>query len=153
MTAMVLGTSARMCVRWGAKRNDIHRSTDAYEEWLRHRLGGDLVEKALARKHEKMRKDAFSFLRATYWRWAETVLVVCPGAADAPPVLGVGDVHLENFGTWRDADGRLAGGVNDFDEAAEMPYVLDLIRLATSALLAAPDSGVAPAVICRALLR
>jgi hypothetical protein len=133
--------------------NDIRRSTEAYEEWLRHRLGGELVEKDLARKHEKMRKDAFSFLRATYWRWAETVLAVCPAAADAPTVLAVGDVHLENFGTWRDADGRLAWGVNDFDEAAEMPYVLDVIRLATSALLAAPDSGVAPAVICRAILR
>jgi hypothetical protein len=133
--------------------HDIHRSTKAYEDWLRHRLGDEFIEKGLARKHEKMRKDAFTFLRATYWRWAETVLAVCPAAADAPPVLAVGDVHLENFGTWRDADGRLAWGVNDFDEAAEMPYVLDLIRLATSALLAAPDSGVAPAVICRALLR
>ena len=51
-------------------------------------------------------------------------------------VLAVGDIHLENFGTWRDADGRLVWGVNDFDEAAEMPYVLDLIRLATSALVA-----------------
>ena len=133
--------------------HDIHRSTDAYEEWLRHRLGDELAEKGLARKHEKMRKDAFSFLRATYWRWAETVLIACPAAAAAPTVLAIGDVHLENFGTWRDADGRLAWGVNDFDEAAEMPYVLDLIRLATSAILAAVDSGVAPAVICRALLR
>ena len=51
-------------------------------------------------------------------------------------MLAVGDIHLENFGTWRDADGRLVWGVNDFDEAAEMPYALDLIRLATSALVA-----------------
>jgi hypothetical protein len=137
----------------GAEMEDIHRSTHAYETWLRHRLGDELVEAGLARKHEKMRKDAFSFLRATYWRWAETVLIVCPGAADAPTVLAVGDVHLENFGTWRDADGRLAWGVNDFDDAAEMPYVVDLLRLASSAILAAPDSGVAPAVICRAILR
>ena len=57
---------------------------------------------------------------------------------DAPRVLSVGDLHLENFGTWRDADGRLAWGVNDFDEAAVMPYVLDLVRLATSIQLA-PD--------------
>ena len=122
---------------------NIHQSTRSYEDWLRRQLGGDLVEKDLERKHEKMRRDAFSFLRATYWRWAETVLEICPDVADAPGVLAVGDIHLENFGTWRDADGRLAWGVSDFDEAAEMPYALDLIRLATSALVASPQAGVA----------
>ena len=32
-------------------------------------------------------------------------------------------VLWENFGTWRDADGRLVWGVNDFDEAAVMPWI------------------------------
>jgi hypothetical protein len=50
--------------------------------------------------------------------------------------LAVGDLHVENFGTWRDSEGRLVWGVNDFDEAARMPYTLDLVRLVTSALLA-----------------
>ena len=48
----------------------------------------------------------------------------------------MGDIHIENFGTWRDYEGRLVWGVNDFDEAAEMPYALDLVRLTTSAILA-----------------
>ena len=43
---------------------------------------------------------------------------------------------MENFGTWRDAEGRLARSVNDFDEAATLPYTNDLVRLATSAFLA-----------------
>jgi hypothetical protein len=47
-------------------------------------------------------------------------------------VLAVGDLHVENFGTWRDADGRLCWGVNDFDEADELPYANDLVRLAAS---------------------
>jgi Ser/Thr protein kinase RdoA (MazF antagonist) len=115
---------------------DIHQSTAAYERWLRLQLAEELAEADLAVKHGKMREGAFAFLRATYWRWAETVLILCPEAADCPCVLAVGDIHLENFGTWRDADGRLVWGVNDFDEAAEMPYVLDLLRLAASALLA-----------------
>ena len=132
----------------------IRQSTRDYEAWLRRELGRDVVEKDLREKHEKMRESAFSFLRATYWRWAETVLEVCPDAADAPPVLAVGDVHLENFGTWRDADGRLVWGVNDFDEAAEMPYVLDLMRLATSALVAGADSlPIASGTICSAILQ
>jgi len=114
----------------------IEQSTRAYDAWLKQQLGGDIVAKDLARKHQKMEESAFIFLRATYWRWAETIFEVCPDLAGAPSVLAVGDIHLENYGTWRDAEGRLAWGVNDFDEAAEMPYVLDLVRLAASALLA-----------------
>ena len=67
-------------------------------------------------------------------------------------VLSIGDLHLENFGTWRDADGRLVWGVNDFDEAAVMPYVLDLVRLATSIQLA-PDPADQPRRAAEAVLR
>ena len=90
-------------------------------------------------KHAKMSLGPFPFLRATYWRWAETILDVCPDLSGAPQVLAVGDIHLENYGTWRDDDGRLIWGVNDFDEAADMPYVLDLLRLATSATIGCPS--------------
>ena len=113
----------------------IKASTKAYEAWLRDELGKDMVVAALRDKHTKMAEGPFPFLRATYWRWAETILKICPELDDAPPVLAVGDIHIENFGTWRDIDGRLVWGVNDFDEAARMPYALDLVRLATSALL------------------
>ena len=116
-------------------------STRAYERWLRGQLRGDIVRKDLRKKHEKMADAPFSFLRATYWRWAETALEVCPELATAPTVLAVGDIHLENFGTWRDQQGRLVWGVCDFDEAARMPYALDVARLATSALLSRPDLG------------
>src|SRR3954454_2702209 len=110
----------------------IQASTRIYEDWLRRELNGELVEPDLERKHEKMRHDPFSFLRATYWRWAETILDQCPEITKAPSVLAIGDIHLENFGTWRDIEGRLIWGVNDFDEAATMPYPLDLVRLAAS---------------------
>jgi hypothetical protein len=133
--------------------SDIQRSVRSYEDWLRRRLGSELVETDIERKHARMGKHGFSFLRATYWRWAETVLDVCPDVAHAPCVLAVGDIHLENFGTWRDADGRLAWGVNDFDEAAEMPYALDLIRLAASALLAGTQDRADAAGLCAAILR
>ena len=33
----------------------------------------DVVEKDIAVKHKKMADGAFQFLRATYWRWAETI--------------------------------------------------------------------------------
>src|SRR6476659_3577887 len=60
--------------------------------------------------------------------------------ADAPNVLAVGDLHFENFGTWRDAEGRLIWGVNDFDEAYPLPFTIDLVRLATSVHLAIDDA-------------
>jgi Uncharacterized protein conserved in bacteria (DUF2252) len=61
---------------------------------------------------------------------------LCPELKDAPAVLSVGDTHTENFGTWRDAEGRLVWGINDFDEAAVIPYPFDLVRLAASIRLA-----------------
>src|SRR3954470_12220289 len=97
---------------------DIWESTTAYEKWLRTQLPGEVIEDDLSEKREKMRADPFSFLRATYWRFAETVAMLCPEFAEAPQVLAIGDIHVENFGTWPDARGRLVWGVNDFDEAA-----------------------------------
>ena len=131
---------------------NIKQSVRAYESWMRKELGRETVEKDLTHKHEKMGESPFYFLRGTFWRWAETILDVCPDLAQAPPALTVGDIHLENFGTWRDDDGRLVWGVNDFDEAAEMPFAIDLVRLATSALLAKPDRAMTTSEICAAIL-
>lgn len=115
---------------------NIIESVDNYEKWLRQQLSGDVFERDFDEKHEKMTDGAFQFLRATYWRWAETIYTRCPDLKDGPEVLAVGDIHIENFGTWRDEEGRLVWGVNDFDEAAYMPYAIDIVRLATSAILA-----------------
>lgn len=111
----------------------------AFEAWLKTQCA--VVRRDLDYKHERMRLDPFIFLRATFFRWARKIESICPELARAPRVLAVGDLHLENFGTWRDAEGRLIWGVNDFDDAALIPYAFDLLRLATSARLA-PDMPV-----------
>jgi hypothetical protein len=123
---------------------------DAYEAWLATQC--DLVAAGIKHKHKQMKKSAFMFLRATYFRWARKIGALCPELMDAPQVLSVGDMHLENFGTWRDADGRFVWGVNDFDEAAVMPYPLDLVRLAASTRLA-PDPAVGNQAAAEALLK
>jgi hypothetical protein len=130
----------------------IAQSVQAYETWMSRQLGREVVKADVAHKYEKMGESPFVFLRATYWRWAETILEVCPDLASAAPVLAVGDIHLENFGTWRDADGRLVWGVNDFDEAAQMPYAIDLVRLAASALLASPDRKAGATEVATAII-
>ena len=112
----------------------IGQATAQYEAWLGTHL--NLIGKDLRLKHQQMRSAPFPFLRATYYRWAQTWMEICGDAAHAPEVLAVGDLHVENFGTWRDIEGRLIWGINDFDETWRLPYTNDLIRLATSALLA-----------------
>ena len=112
----------------------VNRDIAAYERWLRKQC--DVTEPDLKTKHQRMRKSPFDFLRATYFRWAKTIETTCPDLSDAPRTVCVGDIHVENFGTWRDARARLIWGVNDFDEAAPMPYPYDLVRLVTSARLA-----------------
>jgi hypothetical protein len=112
----------------------ILKDTKDYESWLRTQC--TVAEDDLATKHERMREKPFVFLRATYYRWARRIEKICPELDHAPAALCVGDIHLENFGTWRDGDGRWVWGVNDFDEAAVMPYAFDLVRLTTSVNLA-----------------
>lgn len=109
----------------------VHAATVAYEKWLATHL--KIVPADLRVKHEAMRQDVFRFLRGTFYRWAQLWPAICADENQAPEVLAVGDLHIDNFGTWRDAEGRLAWGINDFDEAARMPYTIDLVRLASSA--------------------
>lgn len=113
---------------------NIHESTASYLVWLQGHI--DLIPADLKRKAALMKEGPFPFLCATFYRWAQLFPHVCSDLMKASEVLGVGDLHVENFGTWRDSEGRLIWGINDFDEAAYLPYVVDLVRLATSALLA-----------------
>src|SRR6266545_1095817 len=130
----------------------IVEATARYEAWLAERI--PLVKADLALKHHAMSAGTFPFLRATFYRWAARWRALVSDVAAAPTVLAVGDLHVENFGTWRDAEGRLIWGVNDFDEACELPYTHDLVRLATSALLAAGDGqfSLSNRTMCDAIL-
>ena len=117
-----------------ASPDSIVTASSDYEQWLATQV---IVNKAdLSAKHVAMAKDPFSFMRATYYRWAQLWPVVCKEWTAAPRLPSVGDLHLENFGTWRDAEGRLVWGINDFDECGTLSFANDAVRLATSALLA-----------------
>jgi uncharacterized protein DUF2252 len=96
----------------------------------------NVIESQLAAKHKKMRQDLPSFFRATYYRWAQLWPDECDELCDGPEVLAVGDLHADSFGTWRDSEGRLCWGVDDFDESYPLPYTNDLVRLAASLRIA-----------------
>ena len=118
-------------------RQDIRAATDRYEAWL----GGHmrLVGADLTLKHERMRAAIFPFMRATFYRWCELWRALAASERSLARVSAVGDLHLENFGTWRDHEGRLLWGINDYDEATTLVWSQDLARLATSAHLAIAD--------------
>jgi len=130
----------------------IFKATRKYEAWLRKEL--DVFEDDLALKAQLLAQDPFTFLRGTFYRWMQLFPDVCKKVATAPVVLSVGDVHAANFGTWRDAKDELIWGINDFDEAALLPYTQDLIRLATSVALASETQRLSISLVeaCDAIL-
>jgi uncharacterized protein (DUF2252 family) len=92
----------------------------------------------LAMKYKLMRGSPFVFLRGTchlfYARLPRDKVL-----DDAPPVWICGDMHLENFGSYK-ADNRLIYfDNNDFDEACLAPSLYELVRLLTSVLVGASD--------------
>ncbi len=130
----------------------ITKATQSYEAWLGKRI--TLLPADLRRKHAAMDQDVFPFLRATFYRWMQLWLETCAEENGAPEVLAVGDLHVENFGTWRDVEGRLVWGINDFDEAYKLPYTIDLVRLAASAHIAIREARLAigPKDACDAIM-
>ena len=97
----------------------------------------------LALKFGKMRADPFIFLRGSchlfYARLPREPLFTA-----APLAWLCGDLHLENFGSFK-GDNRLAYfDINDFDEAILAPSTLDLVRFLASVQLGARSLGVTP---------
>jgi hypothetical protein len=113
-----------------SEETDIVQATRSYEAWMRSCTRVRAAD--LKRKHKLMKESPFGFLRGTFYRWAELWPLECADLLKAPKVLAVGDLHVNSFGTWRDAEGRLCWGVDDFDEAYPLPYTNDLVRLAAS---------------------
>jgi hypothetical protein len=117
---------------------NIVEATRSYERWMRNCT--TLVEPHLRSKHAQMKDDLFCFFRGSFYRWAQIFPELCYDLRFDPKVLAVGDLHVSSFGTWRDSEGRMAWGVDDFDESYPLPYSNDLVRLATS-LKIVNDSG------------
>lgn len=105
-----------------------------YECWLGEHIPVD--DRELKRKHEEMAADELRFLRGTYFLWLVRVAEHIPEALRFTGVPLIGDLHVENYGTWRDIDQVRRWGINDLDELASGSWVLDLLRLAVSAVIA-----------------
>lgn len=113
-------------------------TVDALIRWHRPLVSAAL-EPDLARKIEKLTANPFSFFRATYFLFAAALPQFDLFLRDAGPI--VGDIHTENFGTFRSVTGQIVYDVNDFDETTESAYEYDIRRLAVSLMLAARENG------------
>ena len=87
------------------KEHNIESVTASYEAWMRS--CANILQSDLRSKHEQMKETTFGFLRGTFYRWAELWPSVCSDLCSAPKVLAVGDLHVNSFGTWRDAEGMV----------------------------------------------
>jgi uncharacterized protein (DUF2252 family) len=94
----------------------------------------ELVQK----KYSKLADDAFSFFRGTCHLFYHD-LPIDLTVRTAPNVWICGDLHLENFGTYKGDDREIYFGINDFDESNLAPCTWDLARLSTSIFLAADN--------------
>ena len=85
----------------------------------------------LGLKYKAMRTDAFAFFRGTCHLFYEDL----PADAkfnDAPAVWVCGDLHLQNFGSFKGSNRLVYFDINDFDESALAPCTWDLARMLTS---------------------
>lgn len=89
----------------------------------------------LAMKYAKMRTSPYVFLRGTCHLFYDRLLVdSLPD--DAPTAWICGDLHLENFGSYKGENRLVYFDINDFDEAILAPVSWDLVRLLTSVFAA-----------------
>lgn len=90
----------------------------------------------LTRKLDAIAADPFSFFRGTNNLYAAS-LADAPLLHEAPRTLVCGDLHLENFGSFKGDNGLVYFDMNDFDEALVAPFTVDLVRVLSSLQVAA----------------
>ncbi len=96
------------------------------------------VDALLPLRHQRMAANEFAFLRGAAALMARDL--------GSRPDTGLhaqlcGDAHLANLGIFAGPDRSLVFDLNDFDETARGPFEWDVMRLATSFLVAARHAG------------
>jgi uncharacterized protein (DUF2252 family) len=107
------------------------------------RFNQDRKPKLLRLKLRRMLEDPFTFFRGTNHLFVGNWPELQPPEV-GPDILICGDLHLENFGAYRTAEGDFRYDINDFDEAMVAPSSIDLVRCTTSIFLAAEQWRLMP---------
>src|SRR5687767_10778547 len=93
--------------------------------------------KAFRNKYRKMAADPHAFYRGSACLYyADVTRTRDRWVNDQSGAIWIhGDLHVENFGTYLNSDGRLVFDINDFDEAYLGHFTWDLQRFAASLAL------------------
>jgi uncharacterized protein (DUF2252 family) len=104
----------------------------------------------LAMKYSNMRSDPFVFLRASCHLFYAR-LPLEPVLRKGPAAWSCGDLHIENFGSYKGDNRQVYFDINDFDEALLAPVSWDLVRCLTSILVGRNNLGARKAEVAEQL--
>src|SRR5471032_1495958 len=95
-------------------------------------------------KIARMADSPFAFFRGSFHLFARdaldrTMLLLPILSTDGVEMDLVGDIHNENYGTYKAEDGLIHYDLNDFDETTRGRFDFDVCRLAVSTVLAAQE--------------
>ncbi len=110
---------------------------------------------AFRAKYRKMARDPHAFYRGTACLFYSDVTSETDDWSrhGAERIWIHGDLHVENFGTYLNSDGRLVFDINDFDEAYLGRFTWDLQRFAASLALVAWQKALPADAIRRLIAR
>jgi uncharacterized protein (DUF2252 family) len=92
-------------------------------------------------KYRLMLENAFRFFRGTCHLFYED-LSKAHGFPAGPLGWICGDLHLENFGSYRSDNNQVYFDLNDFDEAILAPVTWEVVRLVTSIFVGFESLGI-----------
>lgn len=104
------------------------------------RFNASREQSVLPLKYEAMAIDAFRFFRGTCHLFYHDLLQDYPFPA-SPAAWICGDLHLENFGSYKGGNKLVYFDMNDFDEGIQAPLLYDLSRCLVSLELATAEIG------------
>jgi uncharacterized protein (DUF2252 family) len=117
----------------------MHADTNAILDYNRGR-----DPERIALKLAALRADPFAFFRGTCPMFYRTLAL--PSSLKASPrILACGDLHLENFGSYKGDNRLVYFDLVDFDESCVAPVACELVRFLASILIAAEPLKIADA--------
>jgi len=103
----------------------------------------DLLPDMVQLKYEAMTENAFRFYRGTCHLFYEDLANA--GALPLSPLVWIcGDLHIENFGSYKGDNKMVYFDLNDFDEALLAPASYELTRMVTSIFIAFDSLDIEP---------
>src|ERR1700744_2706103 len=102
-----------------------------------------LLPEMVQLKYEAIAENAFRFFRGTCHLFYEDLAAAAPLPL-SPLAWICGDLHIENFGSYKGDNKLVYFDLNDFDEALLAPASYETVRMVTSIFIAFDNLGFEP---------